>query len=170
MADKGLIQRSTLQAIANAIREKTGETAQMLPATMAGLISAISGSPFPSDVITNLYVGTVVPATNMIYGSLEINHNLGVIPDAVLLFRAAASTPASGEILYITMIGNPLSPKYAYSMTYYTPSEQYFLSTSISYSEATPSDAATVTRFASFTSNRKLVAGTTYITMALKFA
>lgn len=171
MADKGLIQRSTLQAIANAIREKTGETAQMLPANMAGLISAISGSPFPSDVVTNLYVGTVVPATNMIYGSLEINHNLGVIPDAVLLFRAAASTPASGEILYITMIGNPLSPKYAYSTTYYTPSDQYsILSTSTSYSEATPSDAATVTKFASFTSNRKLVAGTTYITMALKFA
>lgn len=168
MADKGLIQRSTLQAIANAIRAKTGETAQMLPANMAGLISAISGSPFPSDVVTNLYVGTVVPTSNKWNGNLEINHNLGVIPDLVLLFRAASNAPSNGgEILCVAQFPSTVTSKVYNGVSFYSSGEITTNGMSIS---PAPSNMDTVVTLSVFTSARQLIAGTTYITMALKFA
>lgn len=168
MADKGLIERSTLQAIANAIRAKTGETAQMLPANMAALISAISGSPFPSDVVTNLYVGTVVPTSNKWNGNLEINHNLGVIPDLVLLFRAASSAPSNGgEILCVAQFPSTVTSKVYNGVSYYSSGE---ITTNGMSTSPAPSNMDTVVTLSVFTSARQLIAGTTYITMALKFA
>lgn len=168
MADKGLIERSTLQAIANAIRAKTGETAQMLPANMAALISAISGSSFPNDVVTHLYVGTVVPTSNIWNGNLEINHNLGVIPDIVLLFRAASSTPSSsGEILCVAQFPNTVDSKVYDGVSFYSSGA---ITTNGKSTSPAPSNMDTVATLSVFTSARQLIVGTTYITMALKFA
>lgn len=55
MADKGLIEKSTLTAIADAIRAKLESSDQMLPSEMAALIESIVTNP-------NLQDKTVTPA------------------------------------------------------------------------------------------------------------
>lgn len=45
MADKGLVSKSALTAIADAIRSKTNSAETMLPSEMAALIESISGIP-----------------------------------------------------------------------------------------------------------------------------
>ncbi len=57
MAEKGWIGHSTLTAIANAIREKTGDTALLLPGAMA---QAIRGMPVPDETVKQ---ATVIPET-----------------------------------------------------------------------------------------------------------
>ena len=47
MAEKGLVSKSALMAIADAIRAKTESTETMLPSEMAALIESISGVPEP---------------------------------------------------------------------------------------------------------------------------
>jgi hypothetical protein len=50
-AEKGWIGHSTLTAIANAIREKSGDTALLLPGAMA---QAIRGMPVPDETVKQL--------------------------------------------------------------------------------------------------------------------
>lgn len=79
MADKGLIEKTTLQAIADAIREKTGETGLMLPSAMAAAIEAISTGANFSFSITEV----VAPGGKSLSG---VHHDLGVAPDLILGF------------------------------------------------------------------------------------
>ena len=78
---KGLVERSTLTAIADAIREKTGSTAKMLPADMAGMIAAMSDGfnlmegtvTLDGYVITEMPLGVVLPASDNY--ALIVAHN-----------------------------------------------------------------------------------------------
>lgn len=138
---------------------------------MAALIDSIAQSPFPGDVVTQLYVGTLVPATNVIgapSGGVTITHNLGVVPDLVLLLYAMSATPVSGEIIACVDKPSVAGVKEAMSTMWYTPSDSYIVSVSSQIGEAETS--TTETSITGMTANRKLVKGHTYLTMALKFA
>lgn len=86
MADKGLIAKTTLQAIADAIREKTGETGLMLPSAMAAAIEAISTGANYAFSVTE-----VIPASETATLS-GVAHSLGVSPNVVMAFT---DTPLS---------------------------------------------------------------------------
>lgn len=138
---------------------------------MAALIDSIAQSPFPGDVVTQLYVGTLVPATNVTNypaGGVTITHNLGVVPDLVLLLYAMSATPVSGEIIACVDKPSVDGVKKALSTMWYTPSDSYIVSVSSQIGAAETS--TTETNIASMTESRKLVQGHTYLTMALKFA
>lgn len=138
---------------------------------MAALIDSIAQSPFPGDVVTQLYVGTLVPATNVTNypaGGVTITHNLGVVPDLVLLLYAMSATPVSGEIIACVDKPSVDGVKKALTTMWYTPSDSYIVSTGSQIGAAETS--TTETNIASMTANRKLVQGHTYLTMALKFA
>ena len=135
---------------------------------MAALIDSIAQSPFPGDVVTQLYVGTVVPATDKWNGNLEINHNLGVIPDLVLLARAASGKPSNGgEILCVAQFPSTVASKVYNGVSFYSAGE---ITTNGMSTSPAPSNMDTVATLSVFTSARKLIAGTAYLTMALKFA
>lgn len=139
---------------------------------MAALIDSIAQSPFPSDVVSQLYVGTLVPATNITNypaGGVTITHNLGVVPDLVLILYAMSATPTSGEIIACVDKPSIDGAKEALFTLWYTPSD----STSIASANTTTGAAetsTTETNIASMTATRKLVQGHTYLTMAMKFA
>lgn len=138
---------------------------------MAALIDSIAQSPFPGDVVTQLYVGTLVPATNVTNypaGGVTITHNLGVVPDLVLLLYAMSATPVSGEIIACVDKPSVDGVKKALSTMWYTPSDSYIVSVSSQIGAAETS--TTETNIDSMTASRKLVQGHTYLTMALKFA
>lgn len=59
MAEKGWIGHSTLTAIANAIREKTGDTALLLPGAMAQAIGGISAGINGGKIVS----GSITPAS-----------------------------------------------------------------------------------------------------------
>lgn len=138
---------------------------------MAALIDSIAQSPFPGDVVTQLYVGTLVPATNVTdypAGGVTITHNLGVVPDLVLLLYAMSATPVSGEIIACVDKPSVDGVKKALTTMWYTPSDSYIVSVGSQIGAAETS--TTETKIASMTATRKLVKGHTYLTMALKFA
>lgn len=138
---------------------------------MAALIDSIAQSPFPGDVVTQLYVGTLVPATNVTdypAGGVTITHNLGVVPDLVLLLYAMSATPVSGEIIACVDKPSVDGVKKALTTMWYTPSDSYIVSVGEQIGAAETS--TTETNIASMTANRKLVKGHMYLTMALKFA
>ena len=138
---------------------------------MAALIDSIAQSPFPGDVVTQLYVGTLVPATNVTdypAGGVTITHNLGVVPDLVLLLYAMSATPVSGEIIACVDKPSVDGAKKALTTMWYTPSDSYIVSVGSQIGAAETS--TTETNIASMTASRKLVQGHTYLTMALKFA
>ena len=73
-----LIQGDTLTAIANAIRAKTGDTAMMTAADMAGLIEGISTG---GEYVATTGTKTWSSLTGMSSGSTVVTHNLGAKPD-----------------------------------------------------------------------------------------
>lgn len=72
---KGLVNDSTLTAIANAIRGKTETTGTMLPSEMAALIQGIAGAKMT-------YGAHRIPE-NDIGASMTVEHNLGVVPNVI---------------------------------------------------------------------------------------
>lgn len=89
---KGLIKDSTLTAIANAIREKTGTTGAMLPAEMAALIQGITGGKIAYGSLT-------LPEKT---GALTITHDLGVTPDIVYIAQTDDATVSSNTQVVTT--------------------------------------------------------------------
>ena len=77
---KGLITQATLTGIADAIRAKTGTSAAMRPDEMAALIQSISGRG-------KVAFGSVTPSGNYT-SSVTITHNLGVVPNLIVIFIA----------------------------------------------------------------------------------
>lgn len=139
---------------------------------MAALIDSIAQSPFPGDVVTQLYVGTLVPATNVTNypaGGVTITHNLGVVPDLVLLLYAMSATPVSGEIIACVDKPSVDGAKKALTTMWYTPSDSASIA-SASITTGAAETSTTETNIASMTASRKLVQGHTYLTMAMKFA
>lgn len=105
-----MIQGETLTAIANAIREKTGGTANLSPEQMAAEISNISAGGALPIGISALASGTYTSASNA-SGDLTITHNLGKVPNfAILLLCDDISTnigPALA-ILYYFQLYKPI--------------------------------------------------------------
>ena len=75
-----LIQDSTMTAIADAIREKTGTSEMMSPSQMVNLIKSIEVAG-----VTRMVSGVITPTSNTTSGTL-ITHNLGAEPQAILFF------------------------------------------------------------------------------------
>lgn len=71
------IEDTTLTAIADAIREKGGTSDPILTEGMAAAIAAIEAGG-------GCAIGTIIPADTSI-DALEIDHNLGAIPEFVML-------------------------------------------------------------------------------------
>ena len=114
---------------------------------MAALIDSIAQSPFPGDVVTQLYVGTLVPATNVTdypAGGVTITHNLGVVPDLVLLLYAMSATPVSGEIIACVDKPSINGVKKALTTMWYTPSDSYIVSVGSQISAAETSTTARI--------------------------
>lgn len=89
---KGLVKDSTLTAIANAIREKTGTTGTMLPSEMAALIQGISGTKVTYGEVTYSNVNAISTKT--------ITHNLGETPNLFVMFHAPLASGNPGYHLY----------------------------------------------------------------------
>lgn len=75
-----IIQDSTLTAIADAIREKTGGTAVLTPAEMATMITGIETGGGLPDGVSAIASGTFTP-TSTITTSYSVEHGLGTTPD-----------------------------------------------------------------------------------------
>lgn len=67
MATRGLTDEANYQAIANAIREKTGGTDTYTPAEMAGAVRALSGSAYPAMEVPEEYLEYVQYAAGNLY-------------------------------------------------------------------------------------------------------
>lgn len=83
-----LIQGETLTAIGDAIRAKTGSSAQLTPVQMATEIAGIQtgGSV---KITTGTYAveeETTLPISSSSNDVITIEHNLGVVPDIFLFF------------------------------------------------------------------------------------
>lgn len=91
---KGLIEQSTLTAIADAIRAKTETTDTMLPSEMAGLIEAIStGVELPSWITEMEFAEvTASGASNM-----KVSTSLSKVPTGYLFYSKTASKITSNK-------------------------------------------------------------------------
>lgn len=67
MATRGLTDEANYQAIADAIREKTGGTDTYTPAEMAGAVRALSGSAYPVMEVPEEYLEYVQYAAGNLY-------------------------------------------------------------------------------------------------------
>lgn len=115
MADR-LIQTETLEAIANAIRTKNGESAAYTPAQMVEKILEIAtGAKITS--------GSFTPASNTTLGinsTFYVNHNLGVLPNFFFISTPESNITAGAlyliRALFFTVNAGDTSP-FNYSMT-----------------------------------------------------
>lgn len=96
-----LIQGETLAALGDAIRSKTGETEPLTPADMATAISEISELP---GAIEKIDAGVFTP-TSSDYLSCVIDHDLGDVPDFVVLIhnKRYTSSPSTTKIMYVAI-------------------------------------------------------------------
>lgn len=88
--------------IAGAIREKTGETGTMKPAQFPEKILGIETVSSSSDSLT--YKSGSFEGNG---GKLTINHNMGFIPDMILVFLQALSTNKAA-IIYAIGYSSPM--------------------------------------------------------------
>ena len=101
--DEYLIQGSALSDIADAIREKTGDSALMTPAEMAEAIAAIpSGGGLPEG-INAVATGTFSVTSST--GSKTIVHNLGVIPRLIAIVAECPWYPSLNEYMLFACFG-----------------------------------------------------------------
>lgn len=94
---KGLITQETLTGIANAIRAKAGTSAAMRPDEMAALIQSISGGG-------KVAWGSFTP-TGSNTSNIDITHNLGVVPNLIVIFASGSVTSTSRVIVLHVMPG-----------------------------------------------------------------
>ena len=81
------IEDSTLAAVADAIREKTGSTASMKVGDMPAAIAAIEGG---GGLPAKMAVGSFTcPDEYTALGNFTIEHGLGTVPQAVLVWNTA---------------------------------------------------------------------------------
>jgi hypothetical protein len=90
---KGFISDTTLTAIADAIREKTGSTEQMMPGEMADLIRSIAG-----DGVL-IKAGTFQVASDQ--QSVTIEHGLGKVPAFAIVGRTSTGGTLTKAVLYV---------------------------------------------------------------------
>lgn len=89
MAEKGLISKSTLTAIADAIRAKGSASAAMLPGEMADLISAIETSN------AKALTGTFTPSGSSVY-SVSLGKTLDLSGNYCLIIIRTDNSAQSG--------------------------------------------------------------------------
>ena len=94
---KGLITQATLTGIADAIRAKAGTSAAMRPDEMAALIQSISGGG-------NVAWGSITP-TGSNTSNINITHNLGVVPNMIVIFSSGSVTSTNRVIVIHVMPG-----------------------------------------------------------------
>ena len=100
---KKLYEESSVQAIANAIREKNGETSTYKIGEMAAAISGISGGG-----VTGLAYDMgefVLDADSNASPTIRINHNLGELPGFVLVWTDDYVGVTNPDKLYATALG-----------------------------------------------------------------
>lgn len=83
---KVLVNEENLTNIANAIREKNGETTTYKPGDMATAIQSISSGGGNLKIETQTYTPTEDEITHVFY------HNLGVTPDFVNIYHGVVPT------------------------------------------------------------------------------
>lgn len=161
-------------AIASAIAGKgINVPSGTLISGMAALIDAIEQSAFPGEVVTHLYVGTVVPTKYMnIYSDkLTITHALGVIPDCVMLIRAMAGKPSSsGERTSHVLFPKISETQYAAVVSYYTTDTTYAPMSSGVWKGNTTMATTETAEISGFSESNYLKPGNTYLAIAMKFA
>lgn len=79
---KGLIEDSTLTAIAGAIRTKTNTTDTMTPSEMAAKIAGITGTSKMT------YGSQTIPTYATTHDTMTIEHYLGVVPNVIYICLA----------------------------------------------------------------------------------
>lgn len=84
MAERGLVNESTLTDIANAIRSKLESTDTMLPSEMAALISGMKNVRIKQGSLTT---SNQVNESNL---NITVTHDLGVVPQAIIFYATKA--------------------------------------------------------------------------------
>lgn len=79
--------KEKLTALADAIREKTGATGLLSLDAMTEAVKAFEGGGLPAGWAT----GTFNTTAETMYGNIQIEHDLGAIPDVVVIFRETNS-------------------------------------------------------------------------------
>lgn len=175
MAEKGLISKNIMQAIADAIRGKNGETAQMLPVEMAAAIEAISTGTAFTDSVKAAFIQEIVRTEDKTSRELTFTHNLGEIPDIVILFRSSSGTPVANEAVFAincpSLMANPTQTTelLAYNASYNSRLTNVTVNVSSTYNYATYFNA-TKTTIGAFSPSAKLVSGNKYTCLVIKLA
>ena len=116
--DTYLIQRETLTAMGDAIRAKTGETEWLAPADMTAAIEEFCILP---TTISKMTSGVFTP-TSSNYISCVIDHNLGEVPDFVVIIhnKKFTSAPSTNScFMYCCIKKSNFDTGTAYSGVYF---------------------------------------------------
>lgn len=90
--------------IANAIREKNGETGTIKPAEFPEKIAGITVSSEGSGTSVVCKTGTFNITSDQLdsNGAYTVNHAMGVVPDFVVVLKQDISSLATGSIIAVT--------------------------------------------------------------------
>ena len=95
---KGLIEDSTLTAIAGAIRTKTNTTDTMTPSEMAAKIAGITGTSKMT------YGSQTIPTNATTHGTMTIEHYLGVVPNVIYICLAGDNSLGSLNRIMLSVV------------------------------------------------------------------
>ena len=95
---KGLIEDSTLTAIAGAIRTKTNTTDTMTPSEMAAKIAGITGTSKMT------YGSQTIPTNSTTHSTMTIEHYLGVVPNVIYICLAGDNSLGSLNRIMLSVV------------------------------------------------------------------
>lgn len=95
---KGLIEDSTLTAIAGAIRTKTNTTDTMTPSEMAAKIAGITGTSKMT------YGSQTIPINATTHSEMTIEHYLGVVPNVIYICLAGDNSLGSLNRIMLSVV------------------------------------------------------------------
>ena len=91
-----LIQEETLTEIADAIRSKTGSEESIAVSDMASVIGALAIGGANAKYASGTFTGITDSA-------LTITHNLGIVPDIVIVYTVGYTAISTQHVLYSTI-------------------------------------------------------------------
>lgn len=132
---KYVIEDTTLNNTANAIREKTGKTDKITPSNFATEIASIETGGSGSSSELKIEVQEYTPASDETIH--EFTHNLGVVPDKIEIYAHANTLYGANlknVLYYATGIRNPI---FSLGETRYAVQNCFFRTTNNAYTITT---------------------------------
>lgn len=132
---KYVIEDTTLNNTANAIREKTGKTDKITPSNFATEIASIESGGSGSNSELKIEVQEYTPASNETIH--EFTHNLGVVPDKIEIYSHSNTLYGANlknVLYYATGIRKPI---FSLGKTRYAVQNCFFRASDIGYTMTT---------------------------------